>query len=588
MDARGPETEEDKLKEAVVGYLEECFSNDLPEDQKIVIGHLRYLCDDPNQRIVIPIKTGYTAIGSAPILPERLNSDIQIAMRGVSARHALLEVSPDGTERFIEDLFSTNFTCFGPTEYRLAPRRCYELTDGKIILFGPVRFEFTLVDEVRLAIQRADAAARGTLGPSPMGSSLHATSQALDLSAKLARSRETGSPHASAPSPASAGPHAAPRRPRGTQLADSDPSSDDGAAADASKAVRPPPPPPPRSDVAADADDASTASGPSVSPRDAASETLATPKDAAGVRLPPRSPAARVTYKKHASARAAGGASLKRGRASAAPSNGASAASDPHSLDHDGDRDAGVKREKRTAADGAAAPEPPADVSGSSGTRSDSRSDARSEADASPTAVSPRAEDRVAIAYTGITETDALREIREALGGELVDDWREATHLVTDRVRRTVKFLAALLAGKHIVGPRYVEACAREGRWCPVQAKHLVKDAKMQREYGFTLCKSIKAAAARPLFQGLTFYVTPHVTPPGATLGEMINAGQGKTVSAIGPDVPGANIIVIGCPEDAAECDALRQRGFRIVDREFILTGSLRQELNYTGHALSP
>ena len=44
-----------------------------------------------------------------------------------------------------------------------------------------------------------------------------------------------------------------------------------------------------------------------------------------------------------------------------------------------------------------------------------------------------------------------------------MENWAECTHLVTDRIRRTVKFLCALSAGKHIVDVRWILASKKEG-----------------------------------------------------------------------------------------------------------------------------
>jgi Regulator of Ty1 transposition protein 107 BRCT domain len=51
------------------------------------------------------------------------------------------------------------------------------------------------------------------------------------------------------------------------------------------------------------------------------------------------------------------------------------------------------------------------------------------------------------------------------MGGEIVSDILKATHLVADKVRRTVKFLAALNSGIHIVSPKWIAASSRERQW---------------------------------------------------------------------------------------------------------------------------
>ncbi|KAJ1557922.1 Mediator of DNA damage checkpoint protein 1, partial [Nowakowskiella sp. JEL0078] len=56
-------------------------------------------------------------------------------------------------------------------------------------------------------------------------------------------------------------------------------------------------------------------------------------------------------------------------------------------------------------------------------------------------------------------------KILESLGGIVVHDYTECTHLVTDRVKRTVKFLCAISTGKSIVEVKWLEASKKEGRF---------------------------------------------------------------------------------------------------------------------------
>ena len=43
------------------------------------------------------------------------------------------------------------------------------------------------------------------------------------------------------------------------------------------------------------------------------------------------------------------------------------------------------------------------------------------------------------------------------LGGELVDSVHDCTHLITDKVRRTVKFLCCMARGVIIITPNWLE-----------------------------------------------------------------------------------------------------------------------------------
>ena len=51
----------------------------------------------------------------------------------------------------------------------------------------------------------------------------------------------------------------------------------------------------------------------------------------------------------------------------------------------------------------------------------------------------------------------SLGQTVASLGGELVDSVHDCTHLITDKVRRTVKFLCCLARGVTIVTPDWLE-----------------------------------------------------------------------------------------------------------------------------------
>jgi len=48
-------------------------------------------------------------------------------------------------------------------------------------------------------------------------------------------------------------------------------------------------------------------------------------------------------------------------------------------------------------------------------------------------------------------------KIIENLGGEIVTDVRECTHLITNKIRKTFKFLSCLARSVHIIGDRWLE-----------------------------------------------------------------------------------------------------------------------------------
>lgn len=61
------------------------------------------------------------------------------------------------------------------------------------------------------------------------------------------------------------------------------------------------------------------------------------------------------------------------------------------------------------------------------------------------------------IMTTGIMLTEKEKKIIENLGGEIVTDVRECTHLITNKIRKTFKFLSCLGRSVHIIGDRWLD-----------------------------------------------------------------------------------------------------------------------------------
>ena len=56
-----------------------------------------------------------------------------------------VDISPDGSEQFLEDLESTNGTFIGPAQYPLQKNKIYQLVHNKLIQFGPVKTRYELL-----------------------------------------------------------------------------------------------------------------------------------------------------------------------------------------------------------------------------------------------------------------------------------------------------------------------------------------------------------------------------------------------------------------------------------------------------------
>ncbi|KAI8925665.1 hypothetical protein BC831DRAFT_512372 [Entophlyctis helioformis] len=184
-------------------------------------------------------------------------------------------------------------------------------------------------------------------------------------------------------------------------------------------------------------------------------------------------------------------------------------------------------------------------------------------------------EGEVRVLFTGMDDEDH-RQIVEALGGTVVDNWSECTHLVTDRIRRTVKFLCALSAGKHIMDVKWLDVSKKEGRFAD-EGKHVLKDPKTEKTFKFNLRKTlgvVQAPDAALLFDGRKVFSTPSVRPAHDELKEILSAAGGTLVA--NRDGVDKDTIIIGNAADADLCTELRQQGHTVYSIEIVLTEMLK------------
>lgn len=134
--------------------------------------------------------------------------------------------------------------------------------------------------------------------------------------------------------------------------------------------------------------------------------------------------------------------------------------------------------------------------------------------------------EEVRVMFTGVSDTEGT-EIVQKLGGEMVDSVFQCTHLVTDKVRRTVKFLCCLSRGCTIISTNWLNKCEAEGRFMPCET-FVIKDKTNERMYKFTLKESIAKARSSPLLQGWSVFVSPNVKPSPKEMSDIIECAGGQ------------------------------------------------------------
>ncbi|XP_052156199.1 uncharacterized protein LOC127773983 isoform X1 [Oryza glaberrima] len=164
----------------------------------------------------------------------------------------------------------------------------------------------------------------------------------------------------------------------------------------------------------------------------------------------------------------------------------------------------------------------------------------------------------------------------------------DATHFVADSFFRTKKMLEAIALGKPVVTSMWLENCGQAGCFID-EKKYILRDAKKEREIGFSMPTSLAAACKHPLLLGKRVYVTSNVKPSREVVIGLVLASSGQPLERIGrsmtKEVPD-DLLVISCEEDYETCSPLLKRGASIFESELILNGIVIQKLEYERHRL--
>uniref|UniRef100_A0A8D0HCW2 BRCT domain-containing protein n=1 Tax=Sphenodon punctatus TaxID=8508 RepID=A0A8D0HCW2_SPHPU len=96
------------------------------------------------------------------------------------------------------------------------------------------------------------------------------------------------------------------------------------------------------------------------------------------------------------------------------------------------------------------------------------------------------------VLFTGVID-EAGERVVVSLGGSLAESVYDCTHLVTDRVRRTVKFLCTLARGVPIVTLEWLHKSGRNSCFL-APGGFLVEDPEQEQNFGFSLVESLQRA----------------------------------------------------------------------------------------------
>ncbi|XP_015175755.1 PREDICTED: uncharacterized protein LOC107066036 [Polistes dominula] len=192
------------------------------------------------------------------------------------------------------------------------------------------------------------------------------------------------------------------------------------------------------------------------------------------------------------------------------------------------------------------------------------------------------------VLFTGVTDDDYVK-ILKSLGGVKVNDPSECTVLVTDKIRRTTKFLCTLAKAVPIVSVNWLLESKRAGYFLDLN-NYLLKDPAMEAKYGFRLRKSLENAKERQLLDGYTVLLTPNIiSPPVSELRTIIASCGGKSFLRAPLNLP-TKTVIISIEKDLDKTKkwlAKAPSGTTVQSTEFLLTGILKQELDFVKYKLT-
>ncbi|MQL73784.1 hypothetical protein Taro_006134, partial [Colocasia esculenta] len=182
------------------------------------------------------------------------------------------------------------------------------------------------------------------------------------------------------------------------------------------------------------------------------------------------------------------------------------------------------------------------------------------------------------------------KKILVRLGVSIVTIVSDATHFIADKFVRTRNMLEAMAAGKPVVTHLWLESCGQAS--CFIDEKnYILRDARKEKEIGFSMPASLAHARQRPLLQGKRVFVTANVKPDMKLVADLAMAAQGQPIerlgrSAIKDDKLLDDLLVISCEEDFAICKPLLEKGAEVFSSELLLNGIVVQKLEYDRHRL--
>ncbi|CAK9175888.1 unnamed protein product [Ilex paraguariensis] len=200
---------------------------------------------------------------------------------------------------------------------------------------------------------------------------------------------------------------------------------------------------------------------------------------------------------------------------------------------------------------------------------------------------------KVRVLFSQNLDDDILKQQKKIvarLGISIASCCSDATHFIADRFVRTKNMLETIALGKPVVTHLWLESCGQAN--CFMDEKnYILRDAKKEKELGFSMPISLARAGKRPLLKGQRVFVTPTVQPDKELIESLVKAVHGQAVeriqrAAIKNEIIPADLLLLSCEQDYEMCLPFLEKGAKVYSTELLLRGIIIQKLEYKRHQL--
>lgn len=181
------------------------------------------------------------------------------------------------------------------------------------------------------------------------------------------------------------------------------------------------------------------------------------------------------------------------------------------------------------------------------------------------------------------------------LGFRVASSYADCTHLVVDRISRSRNFICAFSHASFILSHKWLLDSHKFGKPLDEMA-YILQDKEGEKNFSFDLVHSLIKRKKRNqlLFRDIVFFVSPTPLDEVVNLREMIMSAGGEMASKKLPTgeqisqirAQGKRFVIVAANQDLFLFNTIKSFGVDIVDFEFVLSGILRQDLDFDHHRL--